>query len=38
VGISSSRGISVAWWTGVVTYVVAALLILRDASRPRRRA
>ena len=29
--ISSSRGISVAWWSGVATYVVAALLILRDA-------
>jgi hypothetical protein len=31
--ISSSRGISVAWWTGVVAYIVAALLILRDAGR-----
>jgi hypothetical protein len=29
--ISSSRGISVAWWTGVVIYVFAALLIVRDA-------
>ena len=32
--ISSSRGISVAWWTGVATYIVAALLILKDAHAP----
>ena len=29
--ISSSRGISVAWWTGVAAYVVAAALVLADA-------
>jgi hypothetical protein len=32
--ISSSQGISVAWWTGVATYIVAALLILKDARKP----
>jgi hypothetical protein len=29
--ISSSQGISVAWWTGTATYLLAAVLILRDA-------
>jgi hypothetical protein len=29
--ISSSQGISVAWWTGVATYMLAAALIMRDA-------
>jgi hypothetical protein len=29
--ISSSQGISAAWWTGTATYLVAAVLILRDA-------
>jgi peptidoglycan/LPS O-acetylase OafA/YrhL len=29
--ISSSQGISVAWWTGTATYLLAAALILKDA-------
>jgi uncharacterized integral membrane protein len=33
--ISSSRGISVAWWTGVAAYIIAAALVLRDARAPR---
>jgi hypothetical protein len=34
--ISSSRGISAAWWVGVAVYVMAAALVLRDARGPAR--